>query len=401
MKCTVEKEALLTHLQKVCNIVSRRPVLPILNNVRLEAEDNILNLKATDLEITIRTELRADVEYSGVTTLPAKSLLALVSKLKGDKIEIDCGDNHHAAIKCGSAEFLLKGLDPVDFPDDPLFESKRKIRLTQPELGRMIDYVSYAVSQDSSRKTLQGILFSVKGSILTTVATDGKCAGLPRGIPQRLAEGRFRGRLADRCGAEAALRHAAADRAAGSARIRHRGDPGGARKSRRVFGYRGPAAAAPVAADRPARLYGRDALPDRDDAERARLLPGVPENLRFPAEGVPPRVPHRFPRRRSESEPGAVFGPLPEVFRQVSLRGAHRREDTCREASPDQHRFHRQGDFRHVRLAGSVLFLASVQGEMRRFSPRFPAALQPLRQISGFLPAERPACGIAAVPDIA
>ena len=54
MKCTVGKEALLTHLQKVCNIVrkvcnivSRRPVLPILNNVRLEAKDNILNLKAT------------------------------------------------------------------------------------------------------------------------------------------------------------------------------------------------------------------------------------------------------------------------------------------------------------------------------------------------------------------
>ena len=47
MKCTVKKEALLTHRQKVCNIVSRRPVLPILNNIRLEAEDNILNLKAT------------------------------------------------------------------------------------------------------------------------------------------------------------------------------------------------------------------------------------------------------------------------------------------------------------------------------------------------------------------
>ena len=44
---TVGKEALLTHLQKVCNIVSRRPVLPILNNVRLETRDNILNLKAT------------------------------------------------------------------------------------------------------------------------------------------------------------------------------------------------------------------------------------------------------------------------------------------------------------------------------------------------------------------
>ena len=165
---------MLTHLQKVCNIVSRRPTLLILSNICLKADDNVLNLKTTDLDITISTELKADVKVSGATTLPARSLLALVSKLNGDKVEIECCANHHATIKCGSAEFLLKGLDPVDFPDDPLFESKRKIRLTQPELGRMIDHVSYAVSQDSSRKTLQGILFSVKGNILTTVATDGK-----------------------------------------------------------------------------------------------------------------------------------------------------------------------------------------------------------------------------------
>ena len=174
MKCTVGKELLLTHLQKVCNIVSRRPVLPVLSNIRLATEDSNLSLKASDLDITICTKLRADVEASGITTLPARSLLTLVSKLKGDKVELDCGDNHHTSIKCGSAEFLLKGLSPVDFPDDPLFESKWKIRLNQPVLARMIDYVSYATCQDSSRKTLQGILFSVKDSILTTVATDGK-----------------------------------------------------------------------------------------------------------------------------------------------------------------------------------------------------------------------------------
>ena len=106
MKCSVSKEVLSAHLQKVCNIVSRRPVLPILNNVRLEAGDNTLILKTTDPEITIRTELRADVEYSGITTLPAKSLLALISKLPGSRVEIDCGDRHHAKIKSGSAEFI-------------------------------------------------------------------------------------------------------------------------------------------------------------------------------------------------------------------------------------------------------------------------------------------------------
>ena len=60
MKCTVGKELLLAHLQKVCNIVSRRPVLPVLGNICLKAENDTLSLKTTDLEITIRTELRAN-----------------------------------------------------------------------------------------------------------------------------------------------------------------------------------------------------------------------------------------------------------------------------------------------------------------------------------------------------
>ena len=97
MKCTVGKELLLTYLQKVCNIVSRRPALLILSNIRLKADDNVLNLKTTDLDITISTELKADVKVSGATTLPARSLLALVSKLNGDKVEIECCANLNIA----------------------------------------------------------------------------------------------------------------------------------------------------------------------------------------------------------------------------------------------------------------------------------------------------------------
>ena len=37
MKCTVTKETLLTHLQKVVNIISKKAILPILNNIMIEA----------------------------------------------------------------------------------------------------------------------------------------------------------------------------------------------------------------------------------------------------------------------------------------------------------------------------------------------------------------------------
>lgn len=174
MKCTVEKTSLLEHLQKVCNVVARKSALPIIGNIRISANEGMLNLTATDLEITISTEFKADIETSGVTTLPARSLLALVSKFKGDKVEINSGENHHAKLTCGSAEFMLKGLDPADFPEAFHFETKRKLRLEQTVLRRMIDSVAYAVASDDSRKVLQGILFSARDGVLTVVATDGK-----------------------------------------------------------------------------------------------------------------------------------------------------------------------------------------------------------------------------------
>ncbi|MBP3393488.1 MAG: hypothetical protein J6M38_03140 [Lentisphaeria bacterium] len=42
MKCTVEKELLLTHLQRVCNVVSRKTALPILSMIHVKAEKDSL-----------------------------------------------------------------------------------------------------------------------------------------------------------------------------------------------------------------------------------------------------------------------------------------------------------------------------------------------------------------------
>ena len=174
MKFTVEREKFLKALQRVNNIVSTRSMLPILSNVLITAEEDLLRLTATDLEIRIDTSVEAVVAEPGATTLPAKRLLALVGCFAGKDVEVSVDDNHHAQINCGSSRFKLLGLPTDDFPEMVAFEPLREIKLQESVCRRMLNMVAYAVSIEDSRKALTGVLFEIQENSMTFVATDSK-----------------------------------------------------------------------------------------------------------------------------------------------------------------------------------------------------------------------------------
>ena len=96
MKIKITRENMLKALQKVGNIVNTRNTLPVLSNILFEAADGKLKLTGTDLEIRMETEVEAEVIEAGSTTLPAKKMLTLVSKFRGESIEIESGENFHS-----------------------------------------------------------------------------------------------------------------------------------------------------------------------------------------------------------------------------------------------------------------------------------------------------------------
>ncbi len=174
MKINVKKETLFKALQKISNIVGSRTTLPVLANVLVEAEEGMVTLSTTDLEIRLSTKIEAEVESSGRTTIPVKRLLGLVSKLRGETVTLHTNENHHTQITCGTAAFTLLGLNPDDFPISVEFHPQRVVKIKESDISSIIDRISYAASLDDSRKVLQGILFSIRESKLTAVATDGK-----------------------------------------------------------------------------------------------------------------------------------------------------------------------------------------------------------------------------------
>jgi DNA polymerase-3 subunit beta len=187
MKVSVKCEKLMQAVQKVINIIGNRSTLPVLANILLEAQNNTLTLTSTDLEIRITNSIEAVIEREGKTTIPAKKLAALVSRFLGDDVTLDCNENHHTQITCGTSEFKLLGLSDEDFPPPTDFPSTTQIKFKEIDFKKMLDKISYAVSLDDTRKVLHGILCSVKENTVTAVATDGKRLALVEKVPEEFS----------------------------------------------------------------------------------------------------------------------------------------------------------------------------------------------------------------------
>lgn len=176
MKISVAKDSLVSGLRRVMNIVSSRPIAPILSHVLLEADNGNLFITGTDTEVRIRTEIPALVFFPGKITLPAKKFFQIASALPaGDvSVETDGEDEETVHLTCQKAAYKIRGLNAADYPEIGDFQEDWYFTLAAKELVSSLAKVSYARSEDEARKILNSVLLSVRFGMLTVAATDGR-----------------------------------------------------------------------------------------------------------------------------------------------------------------------------------------------------------------------------------
>ncbi|MBN2190114.1 MAG: DNA polymerase III subunit beta [Candidatus Aureabacteria bacterium] len=190
MKISCSKDALLNGLQSVQSIVSTKGALPILLNVLIETEDESVSLSTTDLEIGIKSRVEAKIKKKGGTTLPAKRLFGIVRDFPGDIIELDITENNIATITSKKDNFRIMGLSKDDFPKIPVFKDSGTITVKKSVIKDLIKKTAYAVSQEETRYTLNGIYLIVKDGYMTMVATDGRRLALASAVTSDDGENR-------------------------------------------------------------------------------------------------------------------------------------------------------------------------------------------------------------------
>lgn len=176
MLFTIDRDSLLNKLKIVEKVTAQRGnVQPVLANVLFEAKDNVLNLSATDLEISIKARTTVAVKKEGKITLPAKKLLEIAAKLPDKPVEFSLNeDTNVVSIVCGNSKFEMIGISAQEFPkieDETAVGTEIEIEL-EPLL-KSIKNTVYAAANYENRNVISGVFCLIKDTKLEMAATDG------------------------------------------------------------------------------------------------------------------------------------------------------------------------------------------------------------------------------------
>lgn len=179
MKLSIDRAALLRALNHVYSVVERRNTIPILSNVLLKAEGDMLSLITTDMDLEITEAVGATVSTAGSTTAPAHTLYDIVRKLPDDSVvELELnGEGTQMTVTAGRSRFKLSCLPTADFPEIGAGELPTEIQIPAGDMRALIDRTRFAMSTEETRYYLNGIYLHEADNegvkVLRAVATDG------------------------------------------------------------------------------------------------------------------------------------------------------------------------------------------------------------------------------------
>lgn len=171
MKVTVSRNELSEALGLAGQASSVRTALPVLASIRLKTIDGGLSLLGCDGEMWAHATCSANVEDHGAVCVQTQLLLSIVQALGPGNVEFSI-EGTTVFLRHGQSEWKMLALPADEFPEIPSIEPSSNLTFAYKELSHGIDSVIYAVSDDSSRPVLTGVLFSYDGEVLTMVATD-------------------------------------------------------------------------------------------------------------------------------------------------------------------------------------------------------------------------------------
>src|SRR5438067_6809563 len=173
MKITCSRDDLAQRLGIVAGAGSTPTAVQILAGVLLQAEEGALHLAATDMELSLRSTLDAEVEGEGAVVVPGRLLVDLARLLPEQEVQIEHrAEEGVVRISCGSATYRLNTYNAEDFPRLPELATLELFSVDREALLETVSRVARSASRDESRPVLTGILARFEAAKLVMAATD-------------------------------------------------------------------------------------------------------------------------------------------------------------------------------------------------------------------------------------
>ena len=179
MKFTCDRLLILKEISIAQEIISSKNAVSVLSNIFLEAEKNVLTIKATDMRVFFQTSIPVNVIEAGSTTVFGDKFFGIINAFPYDEFEFSQKDIN---IFIGpvsqkkteyKSENKLKCIASDKYPEFPVSGSSF-FDIPIKDFKEMVQQTIFSVSDDETRYFMNGVFLEKTDDKLNMVATDGR-----------------------------------------------------------------------------------------------------------------------------------------------------------------------------------------------------------------------------------
>ena len=174
----IAREDLLRAISAQQQITNKKGTLAILANVLMEVKNNELIFTATDLEISLKQTVPAEVFEEGSLTIPSKKLFELARESGSPILNFKEGEKNWINITAGSSTYKLAGMVADEFPQFEQYNEDELVETQGEVICDLIDKTIFSVATEKENMyNLNAALFQQlledEKTVFRMVTSDG------------------------------------------------------------------------------------------------------------------------------------------------------------------------------------------------------------------------------------
>lgn len=171
LNVVVKRKSFLKALQIVENAVYENKIREVLSGVYIETGEGKLLFKGTDLELSINTEIDAEVEEHGKIVIKHKMIEEILKQINDEDITIKEEKGKVLIIsKDADSEFSL--YDTENYPIQPKLEIGLQYKFNREKFLSHIENVKFSATQEIENLSLNCIRIEIEDNKLKLISSD-------------------------------------------------------------------------------------------------------------------------------------------------------------------------------------------------------------------------------------
>ena len=178
MKFNVNQQEFQQALSYCQGVIEKKSTLQILSNILVEANNSLIKLTATDLDLIFIHQIEnVEILEEGKTTTTSSIIYDIVRKLSpGKKVNLFLKDQNKLQLESEKSIFNLNCISATEFPLTDENFNQNEFVIKSKKLLKLLNKCKFSISNDETRHYLSGIFFhqtEIDDKIfLTSAATD-------------------------------------------------------------------------------------------------------------------------------------------------------------------------------------------------------------------------------------